>query len=301
MLLSSEFRDGNVNAGFEQLRILKEDLARLPSGVEQVRLRSDSAGYQKELLQYCAEGKNERFGVIEFAISACVSSGFKSAVNAVDENDGQALFKEGKKGENIATNQEWAEVCFVPDWISHSKKNPEYHYIAIREKLIVQQTLDLEEPVQLEFPFQTIELSQQHYKLFGVVTNRKLPGNDLINWHRERCGDSEKVHHVEKSELAGGQFPSHLFGANAAWWQLMVLAFNLNVLMKRFALPEELKTTSLKGLRFKVVHVAGQVIRHARGVVIKLSGGAAIIEMIRGIRRRIVELGRAPPGAIMAA
>ena len=74
LLLSSEFRDGNVNAGYEQLRILKEDLEKLPSGIEAVRLRSDSAAYQKELLQYCAEGKSERFGVIEFAISARVSS-----------------------------------------------------------------------------------------------------------------------------------------------------------------------------------------------------------------------------------
>jgi hypothetical protein len=35
--------------------------------------------------------------------------------------------------------------------------------------------------------------------------------------HRERCGKSEEAHSVLKEDLAGGQMPSNLFGANAAW------------------------------------------------------------------------------------
>jgi hypothetical protein len=54
MVLHTEFRDGNVPAGYEQLRVLKESLSLLPGGVEQVRLRSDTAGYQHALLRYCA-------------------------------------------------------------------------------------------------------------------------------------------------------------------------------------------------------------------------------------------------------
>ena len=57
MVLHTEFRDGNVPAGYEQLRVLKEALALLPEGVEQVRLRSDTAGYQHSLLRYCEEGR----------------------------------------------------------------------------------------------------------------------------------------------------------------------------------------------------------------------------------------------------
>ena len=57
LVVHSEFRDGNVNAGYEQLRVLKDSLQHLPSGVSKVMMRSDSAGYQKELLKYCAEGR----------------------------------------------------------------------------------------------------------------------------------------------------------------------------------------------------------------------------------------------------
>ena len=72
-MVYSEFRDGNVPAGHEQLRVLKESLLHLPDGVKKVALRSDTAGYQEELLLYCGEGKDLRFGVIEFAIGADVT------------------------------------------------------------------------------------------------------------------------------------------------------------------------------------------------------------------------------------
>ncbi len=48
MVLHSEFRDGNVPAGFEQLRVLKDTLEGLPENVEKVCLRSDTAGYQHD-------------------------------------------------------------------------------------------------------------------------------------------------------------------------------------------------------------------------------------------------------------
>ena len=54
--------------------VLKEALGHLPVGVAKVMLRSDTAGYQQELLRYCAEGRDERFGVIEFAVGVSVSS-----------------------------------------------------------------------------------------------------------------------------------------------------------------------------------------------------------------------------------
>ena len=56
-MLYSEFRDGNVPAGHEQLRVLKDSLRHLPDSVRTVSLRSDTAGYQEELLLYCGEGK----------------------------------------------------------------------------------------------------------------------------------------------------------------------------------------------------------------------------------------------------
>ena len=55
----------------------------LPAGVTKLYLRSDTAGYQQDLVKYCAEGKNERFGVIEFAVAD-----MRKAIRAIGETEG---------------------------------------------------------------------------------------------------------------------------------------------------------------------------------------------------------------------
>ena len=132
LVLHTEFRDGNVPAGYEQLRVFKEALDLLPEGVTKVYLRSDTAGYQHDLLKYCEKGENKRFGRIEFAIGADVTKEFKKAV--AETEDWRPVTKE-IEGEMGKTGKEWAEVCFVPAAICHSKKDPVYRYIATRELL----------------------------------------------------------------------------------------------------------------------------------------------------------------------
>ena len=100
-IVHSEFRDGNVPAGHQQLRVLIEALEHLPAGVESVMLRSDTAGYQQALLRYCAEGRDERFGVIEFAVGVDVTAEFRRAVSEVAEQDWQTLYR--KVGDFLAS------------------------------------------------------------------------------------------------------------------------------------------------------------------------------------------------------
>ena len=174
LVVHSEFRDGNVPAGYEQLRGLQEALELLPAGVEQVRLRSDTAGYQQELLKYCTEGKHPKYGVIEFAVGVDVTQEFKKAALEVAEAEWHPL--RGKPGK---PQQEWAEVCYLPSWVGRSKNGPDYRFLAMRELLSPQ----LELPGmagQQSLPFPTPEMPQQgHYKLFGLVTNRDLPGEEV--------------------------------------------------------------------------------------------------------------------------
>ena len=196
VVLHSEFRDGNVPAGYQQLRVLKDCLAAAAAGVTKVYLRSDPAGYQQDLLLYCGEGKDARFGVIEFAVSADVTEEFRKAAQAVAEADWQPLYRT-VEGERYRTDQEFAEVGFVPNWAGHSRKRADYRFLAIREPL---RQLDLDDAAQLPFP--TEEFAAR-FKLFGIVTNRTLPGDQVIWWLRERCGKSEEVHAV--MNLAGGR------------------------------------------------------------------------------------------------
>jgi len=278
ILLHSEFRDGNVNAGFEQLRILQEALNLLPSDVKHAYLRSDSAGYQEDLIRYCAEGKDPRFGVIPFAIAARVTSGIKKEAQSLDDKHWHPIYQEDADGTKIKTNQEWADICFVPEWSVRSTAC--YRYLAIREAMKPSKNKNDDE---LDLPFQTMKSDKVTYKLFSVVTNRDMDGSDLIQWHRKRCGKSEHVHSTQKEGLAGGQLPSNLFGANAAWWAIMVLSFNLNRLMQIVALPKYLKESKMKALRYHVIQLPGRVIHHARQVFVRVEGHCCeLLQLIRG-------------------
>jgi len=137
LVVRSEFRDGNVPAGFEQLRLLQEAEAMLPEGVKSVRMRCDSAGYQEELLRYCELGKSERLGRIQFAVAADVTQEFKKAVAEVAEEDWHPIYRVDRQGERHATSQQWAEVCCVPNGLARSTKG-EYRFLAVREPLAQQ-------------------------------------------------------------------------------------------------------------------------------------------------------------------
>ena len=292
LVLHTEFRDGNVPAGHEQLRVLKAALAMLPAGVERVRLRSDTAGYQQELLRYCAEGKNERFGRIEFAISCDVTREFRDAVEEVGERDWQPLLRE-INGEPVQTGQEWAEVCFVPNWVGHSKRGAAYRYLAIREPL---RQLALPGMENRELPFPTVEMKRQRYKVFGIVTNLDWEGGRLIHWQHERCGKSEEVHQVMKEDLAGGTLPSADFGENAAWWWIMILAFNLNAALKRLVLGQEWAPKRMKAMRFGLIHLPGRVIAHARQLVVRLSQKCRAYDWIVEARAQLQQWALLPSG-----
>ena len=86
----------------------------MPEGVVKVYYRGDTAFYRRELLQYCAEVKNGRFGVIEFSIGLDVTSEFKRAVFEVEEGDWHSLERE-VAGKMMPTGQEWAGGCFTPN------------------------------------------------------------------------------------------------------------------------------------------------------------------------------------------
>jgi hypothetical protein len=294
LVVRSEFRDGNVPAGYQQLRVLEETLTDIPLEVEQVLLRSDSAGYQWNLLRYCAEGKNERFGVIEFAVASDVDDSFKQAVAQTPEAAWQPLLRK-VHGMTFETGQHWAEVCFVPNEVGKKKGGPDYRFLAIREPLR-QLELPGVESKQRELPFPTMELRGQRYKLFSVVTNRTLPGDELIWWLRERCGKSEEAHAVMKSDLAGGTLPSGRFGANAAWWQLMIVSFNINSTMKRLVLGGSWVSRRLKAIRFHFINIVGRIVHHARALFVRLSGSIDMARSIITARVRIQALARASPG-----
>jgi len=292
VIVHTEFRDGNVPAGYQQLRVLKEALSCLPDGIEQVRLRSDTAGYQHDLLKYCELGDNERFGRIEFAIGCDVSEEFKRAVAGVEASEWGSL-KKMVQGREVETGTEWAEVCFVPNAIGHSKKGPEYRYLATRRLMDEQLSLPGMD-ADRQYPFPSMGMEGKKYKVFGYVTNMDWDGAVLLPWLYKRCGKSEQAHGVMKEDLAGGKLPSKYFGENAAWWWIMILALNLNAAMKRLVLGRSWVPRRMKAIRFALINLPARVLKRSRYLLVRLAKNHPAIGWLVEMRRKIANLAPMP-------
>jgi hypothetical protein len=254
MILADEFRDGNVPAGMDLLPILKKAISALPPTVCLVRVRSDSAAYVHELLDWCREKVPGR-PRIEFAISADMTDELRAPIQALPEEAWKPLRKVTDKG-LIVGRKEWAEVEFVPSKSSRKKRMHPDRYLAIRIR-----------PAQGE-----LFRDGNAYHYFAVVTNIwSWNGERLLRWQRERCGTVEKAHDVLKNDLAGGVMPAKRFFANAAWWRLNVLTYNVLSVMKRRSLPSSLWSVRLKALRYHLLCIAGRVIEHGRRLFLKIA------------------------------
>ena len=296
MVVHTEFRDGNVPAGFEQKRVLEEALECLPLGIGKVRMRSDTAGYQHELLRYCDREDNKRWGRIEFAVGCDVTEEFKKAVGELEEKDWTVLMRRERSGELTQTQRQWAEVCFVPSAIGCSKKGPEYRYIVIRERMQEQLSLPGTEQEEAGFPSPTMLKDNVRYRIFGIVTNMDWEGQDLIEWHYKRCGKSEQAHSVMKEDLAGGKLPSGDFGENAAWWWMMILALNLNAALKSLVLGRQWVRKRMKAMRFYLINIPARVMERSRQLSFRLNAGDPAYGWFVSMRAKIAGLLAAPSG-----
>ena len=214
---------------------------------------------------------------------------FKIAAAQVPDSEWQPIYKD-QGGKRMKTGSQWAEVCFVPNELCHSKNAPVYRYLAKRQILEEQDCPPNMEAVELSLPFPTMKMVEKRYKVFGIVTNigyEDMNGEDLIHWLHERCGKSEEVHAVMKDDLAGGKLPSSDFGVNAAWWWIMILSLNLNVMMKKLALDPSMETTRMKRVRFSIINIPGRLINRSRNLILRLSKGHPSYGLLLEARRRI--------------
>jgi len=265
LILSDEFRDGNVPAMMRPLATAKAAFGALPPTVEIFYYRADSASHERELMDWLRneERKDGPAGFIGFAISARMSEGLAKAIAAVPEDQWKMVKEESDAMRSCA------EVPYVPDEHYENKQSQPLRYVAIRIEKKQGELYD----------------DGTRMRHFAVVTNiEEWSGAKLIQWHREKAGTIEQVHDVLKNELAAGVLPCGRFGANAAWLRLAVITLNVLTALKRLALPAEYLTARPKRLRFLFLNLAGRVSHHARRMHLRLAGLLArITDMVQAI------------------
>ena len=105
----------------------------------------------------------------------------------------------------------------------------------------------------------------------AIATNLdELSDSALVHWYNQRGETSENRLKELRSDFAAARLPCGNFDANAAWFMLSSIAYNLFALMRR-VLPIGWSTARAPTVRLRLYDVAGQIIRHARQWTVKVN------------------------------
>lgn len=264
LVLADEFRDGNVPARQSPLTCAKMAFAALPTDITARYFRGDSACHEDDLISWLKhpDRTTEAGGAIGFAISSVMSTELRNALRKIDDVTWKTF-----DTETDGTMRQWAEVPFVPGEHYECKDSKPLRYVGLR----------LLKPQRELFA----DGSDRHFH--AIITNRDLPGDQLIEWHREKAGTVEHVHDEIKNWLAGGHMPSQHFGVNAVWFKLALLTYNVISAIRGLCLTPEERTVRLKAFRLMLIHLAGRMNRNNCVMGLRLCASPEAIARMREV------------------
>jgi len=255
--LLEEFREGNVSPSSDTLRFYRHCQQRLPKGKRIASYRADSASYQAELINAL-----ESDSVI-WAITADQDHAVKEAIENIPETDWEEP--------TVGCGYEVAETV-------HTMARTHYAF-----RLIVKRELRRQPDLFVD---------QGLYVHHAVATNWPLEQKstaEVLTWHNQR-GQAENFLKELKSGFGLDRMPCGQSFANAVFFRLGVIAYNLFLGFKRLSCPKSWWHHTLATFRWKLIQIAGRIVHHAGQVILKLVLDAEKLRLFRSIRKRCFEL-----------
>ncbi len=252
--LVDEFREGNVSPGAGQREFSRQCRARMPVGKRLARYRADSASSQAALINELEADQ------VRWAITADQDVAVKAVIAGLPPG----AWQEPEPG----CGDQVAEAV-------HSMN---------QTKTAFRLSLKREERVQADL----FEPAPGPYADHVVASNwsqEEKTANEVWQWHNQR-GQAENFNKELKTGLGMEQLPCGDSGANAVFFRIGVLAYNLFIGFKRLACPAAWSTQTIATVRWKLVQGAGRMLCHAGRVVLRLVLDAEALACWRAIRQR---------------
>jgi len=253
LVLGEEFREGNEAPAARNLEFIKACAAEMPKGKRIARVRADSAAYQAELFNWCEAHK------VTFAIGGVQDTAVQTAIAAIPETQWHP-YRDGHLAETVH--------CMA-------KTKQAFRLIVLRR------------PVQPDLF--AAEAPSLRYTL--IATNQEGNPEEIVRWYNQRGETSENRIKELKVGFGMERLPCGTFAANAVFFRIGVLAYNLFVLFKLLALPRAWSRCQVRTVRWRLYQVAGKVVRHAGAVILKVQHW--LLGLCEEIRTRCAEAAQA--------
>jgi Transposase DDE domain group 1 len=246
-VLAGILRPGNAGANNaeDHLKLFDLALEQLPQDAldGDILARSDSAGASHDLADACRETG------IRFSFGYQLTEPVRDGLLALQESVWLPAIGQGGAPRDGAWVTELTGQVNLPDWPDGTR------LICRRERP--------HPGAQLSFT----DLDGHRFQCF--ITDQ--PDQDIAALevlHRQHAVVEDRVKTVKAT--GASYLPFHSFAANAAWLALALAAHDITVWTQLLTLDGEHRACEPKRLRYRILHVAGQLTRHSRRVTLHL-------------------------------
>jgi hypothetical protein len=247
LVLDDDFRDGNVPAGSGALESMIRCDKKMPEGKRIAYVRADSASYQAKVINYCFLA--DKYGKKKlFTITADKDEAVMQAIKAIPENEWQRYSDDRQIAETVHTMTRTTEAF----------------------RLVVQR-----------WPKRQAELfDPEPYCYHVIATNREETPQEVVALHNQR-GEAENIFKELKGGFGMEWMPCGETSANAVFFRIGVISYNLFQAMKLLSLPVWWRKATIATARWSIYQVAARLVYHARRIVLKLAAPLDKINLFR--------------------
>ncbi len=252
-LLHEEFRPGSASPGSGAVKFIQQCQRRMPKGSRIGRLRSDSAFYNHKVTDYCASQG------IEYVIGADWDKAVREAYKAIPDEGWTEFVASGSK-----KRREAAETVHT-----FNKGHTSFRLVFVRD-VEQQKTLFEDQP--------------RGRALISSFAVEKMTAAEVVEWYNQR-GTAENFIKELKHGVGMLHMPCGQLEANAAWFRIGALAYNLFLLSQSLAWPVQLCDVTLGTVRWRLYQTAARLTHHARQAILKVATDAATLAVMVNWRR----------------
>ena len=245
--LAGILRPGNAgsNTAADHVAVIDLALEQLDAQAldGEILVRADGAGASHELTQYC------RDGVLRFSVGFDLDERVRDAIADLPKKAwAKAIRADGSERKH-------SQVAEITDSVDLSTWPEGSRLIARRTKL--------RDGDQLAFA------DQDGWRLAVFLTDRPGSAPELDLVHRGHARVEDQIRQAKDCGLANLPFKS--FAHNQVWLWLVMLAQDLVAWTRTLLLADDARTWELKRLRYRLLHQAGRIARHARQTTLRLA------------------------------